>query len=96
MLIPRGKMTREERLFLLMLGDLFIMLRGTERDLDYSAVRRIADLFHNLPFGLQSGRFRENHEEAWQNMLMKADHLGIDREWLLSLRHSAENCLERI
>jgi hypothetical protein len=29
-------------------------------------------------------------------MLMKADHLGIDREWLLSLRHSAENCLERI
>lgn len=85
-------MTYDEKLFLVLLGDLFIEIRARD-DIKPEVMRRVADLFHNLPFKIQSGSAGRYPEETWERLYIRADELGLGRNWVLRMKESAENTL---
>lgn len=86
-------MTRDEKIFLILLGELFIEIRA-RNDMKSEVMRSVADLFHNLPFKLQSGSAGRHPEETWERLCIRADELGLGRDWVLRLKKSAEDTLD--
>lgn len=85
-------MTYDEKLFLVLLGNLFIEIRARE-EAKWEVARKIADLFHNLPYEIQSGWAAKHPEEIWDMLYIRADELGLGREWVLRMKESAESTL---
>ena len=86
-------MTDDEKLYLLLLGRLLIEMRALEED-EAHVAKQLVDLFHNVPFALQSGHIRISPEANWQELLQRARDMNLGTTWLENWRADAQRELD--